>query len=93
MRHFWVSRRTTLDGGFNTPPGSHMRDAIHSRKTLPAPSLPADWELPTPGAPFFILDHDRVVRWALTALAVIVITATVGLMFIGHLLFGFFDLG
>jgi hypothetical protein len=94
-RQFGLSRRAVLDGGTNTQPGARMRDEIQTRKpnSLPAPSLPADWELPPSGASLFILDDDTC---AICVLAVVVSSFAIAiglLIFAGAAIFGLVDLG
>lgn len=92
-----LSGRRLLDGGTNTVDGSRgegTQTNPHAENVIrfPAPSLPANSELPL-GAPLFILDQDRIARIVLSVLVGIVLLVSGLLMFAGHLLFDFFDLG
>jgi hypothetical protein len=93
-----LSGRRLLDGGTNTVGGSRgegTKTNPHAENIIRLPvlsSLPANSELPL-GAPLFILDQDRIARIVLSVLVGIVLLASGLLMFAGHLLFDFFDLG
>jgi hypothetical protein len=94
-RQSGVSRRTTLDGGFNTSSGSHGADTHAKVISFPRPvsSLrPAANCDPSSDRPF-ILDDDAC---ALCAMGVVVgsVAVAIGLLlFAGVEIFSLFDLG
>jgi hypothetical protein len=91
-RHWGLSSRTAFDGGTNPQSGSHGdRYASPNIIRFPAPSLPANSELPL-GAPLLI--RDDICALCAMGIVVICICAAIGLLlFAGSEIFDLFDLG